>query len=119
MFGIFLFFATVIGGVGLSGELSNTPTYSECLSVGPAYACDAEHGNGFVGGEFDRPGRSDVPNVPDDDDQCNDDSDSNDRNDKPGKGDRNKGHCNDDVRDDEDNPSKGKGHDKGKHKGRK
>ena len=116
MFGIFLFFATVIGGVGLSGELSNTPTYSECLSVGPAYACDAEHGNGFVGsGEFDRPngdGRANVPDVPDDD-QCNDDSDNDDRNDKPGKGDRDKGHGNDDDRDDEDNPGKGK------HKGRK
>ena len=35
----------------------------ECAGV----ACDAEHGNGFVGGEFDRPDVPDVPDVPDDD----------------------------------------------------
>ena len=65
----------------------------ECVGV----ACQAEHGNGFVGGsgEFDRP---DVPDVPD-------------KPDKP-KGDKDKGHGNDDDRDDEDNPGKGK------HKGR-
>ena len=102
MFGIFLFFATVIGGVGLSGELSNTPTYSECLSVGPAYVCNAEQGRSFVGsGEFDRPGH-DFPgdvgggkNFPEPDkDQCNDDSANNDRDDKPGwgRGDKNHDH---------------------------
>ena len=53
----------------------------ECVGV----ACQAEHGNGFVGGsgEFDRPDVPDVPDVPDDD---------SDDNDKPGHGHGDKNH---------------------------
>ena len=52
----------------------------ECVGI----ACDAEHDNGLVGGEFVRP---DVPDEPDDDDDSDDD-------DKPGwgHGDRNHDH---------------------------
>ena len=59
---------------------------TECLRVGPAYTCEAEHGNGFVGGALDRPDRSTPePDVPDDD-QCNNGDTGSDRDDKPGWG---------------------------------
>lgn len=66
---------------------------TECLRVGPAYTCEAEHGNGFVGSALDRPSRPDVPDVPDDD-QCNDGDTGSDRDDKPGwgRGDKNHDH---------------------------
>lgn len=66
-------------GMGFSnGDPSVAPDI-ECLRVGPAYTCEAEHGNGFVGGALDRPGHpgpdpGPEPDVPGDD-QCNEPDD--------------------------------------------